>query len=629
MSFLSLFSNPNTGLGDVNSDSTAGFFVNSPRNLEQHILNNAYHHWAIRRVVDYGPEKSFEKGGTLTLGGDIKNAQRIIDAVNYLVESNNKALIPSRSRLEVSRYFSYAQSEANRTGAAIVLMDIDDGLSIDQPVDASNIKEIKGLAVFNRFQVTPVWNDGYLSGKLDPDLYQIYAVNSINAVGYIHPSRVLPFYGLRTPLDDTNWVNDAWRGDSVIRPILDAVAMQDSSLRAVGDKLQRFAIPVLKIKNLVSLLRNDKNLLNSNGNTESYKKRIEERAKALQRGWSAFKVLVHDLEEESVDVVGINFGGVEANLKLIRDNLVATTGMPEFVMLGKHGSGLGQVEKGERSAVQGLVESCQRKMHGNLQTLLTYYFFSKSGITKGKLPESWNWEWYPLWQETREEKATTYLKEAQAIATLVEASIKNSTQFGDRTPLLTNKELRDSLFRGTEFGGLNIQLQESDPIASSSSNRSKDNITDPQPTSDSIEINWYNLAIALEYLPGQERHKRILPHGYGHIKNHQGEDNEDLGCYIERSLVFKLFALQATGTSESLFFPLYGIRQLTESGKFDECKVMIGFKSENEAREAYVSCMPVESFGGIEEISIEQIATIDKQSQYWLDAINHLSVSKY
>ena len=629
MSFLSLFSNPNTGLGDINSDSTAGFFVNSPRYLEQNILNNAYHHWAIRRVVDYGPEKSFEKGGTLILGGDVEDAQGIINTVNCLVQSDNKVSILGQSRLEVSRYFSYAQSEANRTGAAIILMDIDDGRPIDQPVDTKKIKKIKQLSVFNRFQVSPVWNDGYLSGKLDPDRYQIYAFNSMNAVGYIHPSRVLPFYGLRTPLDDTNWVNDAWRGDSVIRPILDAVAMQDSSLHAVGDKLQRFAIPVLKIKNLISRLKNDKNPLNLNNDTENYKKRIEDRAKTLQRGWSVFKVLVHDLEEEAVDVVGINFGGVEANLKLIRDNLVATTGMPEFIMLGKHGSGLGQVEKGERAAVQGLVESCQKKMHGNLQTLLTYYFLSQSSITKGSIPESWDWQWHPLWQETREEKATTYLKEAQAIATLIEASIKNATQFGDRTPLLTNKELRDSLFRGTEFGGLNIQLQESDPIASSSSNQSKDNITDPQPISDSIEINWYNLAIALEYLPGQERHERILPHGYGHIKNHQGKDNEDLDCYIERSLVFKLFALQATGTSESLFFPLYRITQLTESGEFDEYKAMIGFRSENEAKEAYVSCMPVEFFGGIEEISIEQITTIDKQSQYWLDAINHFSVSKH
>lgn len=113
MSFLSLFSNPNTGLGDINSDSTAGFFVNSPRYLEQNILNNAYHHWAIRRVVDYGPEKSFEKGGTLILGGDVEDAQGIINTVNCLVQSDNKVSILGQSRLEVSRYFSYAQSEAS------------------------------------------------------------------------------------------------------------------------------------------------------------------------------------------------------------------------------------------------------------------------------------------------------------------------------------------------------------------------------------------------------------------------------------------------------------------------------------------------------------------------------------
>jgi phage-related protein (TIGR01555 family) len=461
------FFNGNTGLGDANRDAIAGMGVFSPNYLEREILYNAAFHWAIKKALEFVPSSAFSVGGTLQLGSD-DGDREIIDAVNYMVNSRNRVAMPDKPALQIARFFVKAQIEANRTGGAGILIDIDDGLDLGEPVNLNRIKSVRGLRLFNRFSIHPVWQYGYAAGELEPEYYQLLSAHSLRAVGSkIHKSRILPFLGAELPLDDISWLSDGWLGDSIIRQMLIAVARFDGSLSAVADKMQRFETPIIKIKGLLDNLTSDRRRARAGDYEDfTYQEKIKMRAQTLQKGWSAFRMLMADMDNEEISTIAHTFAGVAPNLQAFRDALIGASGLPEFILFNRHGSGLGQVEMGERAAIAALANTCQTdKYQGNLETLLTYYFLSQNGVTKGELPDSWRWEWLPLWQPTEEEKAKTALTQAQTVKTLVDCAVQNAQLFGDTQPVLTNHEIREASFGGAEFGGLNIQLLDEDVTA--------------------------------------------------------------------------------------------------------------------------------------------------------------------
>jgi hypothetical protein len=110
-------------------------------------------------------------------------------------------------------------------------------------------------------------------------------------------------------------------------------------------------------------------------------------------------------------------------------------------------------------------------------------------------------------------------------------------------------------------------------------------------------LTWQGLSIGVEYEPGDIRfagtdHERVMSVGYGHIRNHRGDDGESLDCYIGSDL-----------DSQKVF----QLHQLTFDGEPDELKYMIGFNSIEDARKAYLAHMPKELLGGIVDSSIEKI----------------------
>lgn len=462
---LARFANANTALGEPERDSVAGSNINYPAILDRDTLDSAYtQSWAIRRACDWKPKNATTKGGTLKLGGAETNSSEIIETVNKLVLSNNRVAFSDTLNLQIAKYFTLAQIAANRSGGAglLILFEEDDNLS--EPVDLGRIRSISGLRLFNRWQLSPDWGQEYYSGKLEPDYYRLLSSGSLQRVGQpIHRSRILPFLGNPLPEDDTFYLNDGWMGDSIVRQILTELARLDISSASVADKMSRFAVILLKIKNFVNKLAASKLRKTTdcpNIDEATYAEKIKQRASALQKGWSNYRVAIADMDEEDLELVEHKFDGIVPILQFFRDAVTAASGLPEFIMQGKHGSGLGQVEKGERSTVASLIESQQEEWEGNLETLLTYYFLSKKSITGGAIPDYWTWTWNPLWQPTDEEQARTQNLQSQTLARFVDMSVKLQS-IGDPTALIiSGEEIRRSVFGGADFGGTNIQLNE-------------------------------------------------------------------------------------------------------------------------------------------------------------------------
>ncbi len=115
-------------------------------------------------------------------------------------------------------------------------------------------------------------------------------------------------------------------------------------------------------------------------------------------------------------------------------------------------------------------------------------------------------------------------------------------------------------------------------------------------------IPFFNKKLGIEYFPGDKRfvgtpHERELKICYGHIRGYVGADKETLDCYVSPSYI-------ADPSNVGLVFE---IEQLDGDGNFDEHKYMIGFFTELEAKEAYLSEMPEDRFGGIKAVDTDHI----------------------
>jgi hypothetical protein len=126
-------------------------------------------------------------------------------------------------------------------------------------------------------------------------------------------------------------------------------------------------------------------------------------------------------------------------------------------------------------------------------------------------------------------------------------------------------------------------------------------------------VKWNSLDIGLEHRPGEvrfpgRRNSRKLRSGYGHIRNYKGADGEALDCYLAPSFF---------NDSETPTDRLWQISQLSpEDGDFDEHKQMIGFLSEDDAKAAYLREMPLDYFGGIREIKINDLDQYRKPQDF-------------
>jgi len=453
--FSRLF-NPNTRLGS-NRDAIAATQIVRPCQLSQYEIEALYSQfWLIRRVCDLIPDLATNNGGTFTLGGEANTD--IIKEVNSQVCANKR----TGQSLRISEFFKLAQQAANRTGGAAILICFDDG---DWNIPVKQGSVIAELRLFDRWQVVPDWQGDYNTGKLEPDYYRFYGTNQTTSL--IHNSRVLPFYGDPLPLNDIFNLSSGWRGDSVIRKLFSEVITLEASKLSVADKLQRFAVIMLQMQDLVKGLGASASQSRSNvyaaSSTDSYETKVRERAENLATAYSNLNVVITDKDRETVENLELKFAGVKENLEFLWNMACAATGLPKFLLGDNFGGNLGSLNEGERSVVAQLVESERRRWDANLNTLLEYYLLSQ-----GHEIDDWEWQWHPIWEDSPKEKAEVEEIQARTIRHFVEMdSIIINSEANRRSlglsPILTGSEIRNSVFGGAAYGGTRITL-ESEPI---------------------------------------------------------------------------------------------------------------------------------------------------------------------
>lgn len=225
---------------------------------------------------------------------------------------------------------------ANIEGNCHIVLDIDDGKDLSEPVDLESVNGIRSGALFGRDRIS--YNRGYY-GK-DPyytammdDLKPGYA----SYVPNIHPDRVLRFCGVKAT-GEMLYRND-FKNRSIIENLIDSFSDMTLTSKAASNYLQSASGFWYKMDGLADMVLQGK------------QKDIETRLELFKVGLSSIGLMVLDANREDAGFINRSFSGIDSLVNLVIDNFVACTRIARSRLLGSTKQGA-MSESGSSDHVQ-------------------------------------------------------------------------------------------------------------------------------------------------------------------------------------------------------------------------------------------------------------------------------------
>lgn len=389
------WSNALTGLGVSGKDKRLGMNYQWVRFSETELEHLYATDAAARRVVEYVPDEGTREWIELRLNSDSANK----DSVKLMNEE--------MERLCVQHKFNQAWSWARLYGGAGILMVVDDGKELSEPLDLMSIREVKSLTVLNRFELL---TSKLITNLEDPnfglqELYDLAPRSSSDDLLYgttVHHTRIIRFDGMPLPRRLFE-INDSW-SDSVLPKMLNALRNYNSAHDSIASALQDFRLMVLKLKDLSGMVASD-------SDTE-----LMARLQLLNMSKSILNSVAIDAQDEDIKNLDTNFTNIEKVIEKVEARLVADSDLPHTVVLGEGAQGtLGGGGQSEDRNAKGFVGAQQElKLTRPINRIMEVIQSAKAGPFKGKVVEELTWDFKPLWQMSEKEKAEIHKVQAEA-----------------------------------------------------------------------------------------------------------------------------------------------------------------------------------------------------------------------
>lgn len=288
----------------------------TPRILQWQELENLYEGDGFaRRIIDIPADEM------VRAGYDIEGIE------------NEHEVQAELEELRVLPQLALALRWANLYGGSLIVMLIDDGGNLEDPLELERVRELEQLRVYDRWQVTRY--EKYLDpadkrfGKT-----KIYQVSPVEGMPYmVHESRCLVIDGMPVP-DRLRERNDGW-GDSKLQQChaqLERLGMSHYWANALLERAQQ---GIHGIPDLTGLLR-------SPGGEELVKRRIN----LVDMARSINNTVVID-SAESYDLKSTSMAGISDIIDRLGLALAAVSGMPESLLFGRPQSGLNSTGKSD------------------------------------------------------------------------------------------------------------------------------------------------------------------------------------------------------------------------------------------------------------------------------------------
>jgi phage-related protein (TIGR01555 family) len=414
------------------------------RRLSWKALEELSRDWLGKKIVSVFPDEATRKWTEVSL---VKDEDRKIATAFETYEE----------RIEAKYKFNKADWLANIYGGAALLVNVDDGLTPDQPVNTAKIKTIKGIYELDPQDIRPYFPNLDAPSD-DPDLYQVFYSqeskakldklgSEYTAFNLIHKSRIIRFDGSRLPprlLRSTG----GW-GDPLIVSALKEIARYTKISDSMAQMIQDHTILLHKMKNLQNLIKQNLAQEKAAGGAIPVNG-VPKTLTVLSEQFRSMKIQMQKMGAVSVDseddltYLVRNYQGLSDMKAGFQEDLVAAVGIPYTMIFGRGPKGLSAGGTGETEdqvwskTVSAYQE--QNYRHRKLDMLYKYIWLAQDGPTKGKIPEGWSYKFKPLYVDSRKDAVANETAHTNMLIAL-------QTQSG----AITKDEVRASLYGGPEY----------------------------------------------------------------------------------------------------------------------------------------------------------------------------------
>lgn len=296
-------------------------------------------------------------------------------------------------------------------GGAATLLVVDDGRSLDLPIDLARVASVRALVHLEAQYLLPSrWDDDPLSPSFGKVLvWRTTPTGTGSIATEIHRDRLLVYPGIETTAQ-VRRERQGW-GDSIFFRLWRTLQQWGAAVEGVGVLLGDKS-KILKMRGLAELLgANDRSV-------------VESRASALFDLLSVYGIGIIDADE-SLERFEASLTGVPDTLDRLTSRLAAAAGIPVTVLLGEAPAGLNATGDSDvRNYYDRLAADRTAKIVPLVERVTKLVLLSKTGPTQGAEPPMWSASFAALWQPTPSEQADIESKEATTDKTLVESKIR-------------------------------------------------------------------------------------------------------------------------------------------------------------------------------------------------------------
>ena len=227
-------SNLATGLGGAKDKASHNVWTHSGANYDHVALSVRYREdWLSQKVCQIIPQDMTREWRKLKSD----SAQEADD------------------EFQVARLFREAYKWARLYGTSFIVLDIDDGRSLDKPVNWKNLRAgcIRSMHVVDRTRIVTL-------GEIDqqpmsvtfgmPDHYQF-----VNTTSPIHKDRLIRFEGTELPIYERQ--RNLWYSDSVLIPLMKQIDNFHTTSFAAAQMVQEANTDVIRVPGLANILQSD------------------------------------------------------------------------------------------------------------------------------------------------------------------------------------------------------------------------------------------------------------------------------------------------------------------------------------------------------------------------------------
>jgi phage-related protein (TIGR01555 family) len=293
-------------------------------------------------------------------------------------------------------------------GGAIVLMGIQDGKDLTEPVNEDTIQDVTSLTVYDKREL--VVQDSYLQKDLskpnfgEPEWYDIIPLLGGPTV-QVHASRVLRFDGNHVAREE--YIRNQYWHDSILQSAYEHLRQLGAVFDSAELIVQDFVVTVFKLKGLMTQLRS------TEGRTE-----LKHRADSMDKSRHVQNSIFIDSEDDLIKHAA-SVAGLQDLLDRFMMGLSSSTYYPVTLLMGRSPSGMDATGESDIQFYYDHIKSEQRnELKPPLETLVKYIF-----LANGKEPEKWSIKFKPLFDPTPDQVAELYKRTAEGDQIYINARV--------------------------------------------------------------------------------------------------------------------------------------------------------------------------------------------------------------